>query len=393
MFVPARVSEALDEKAAVFRDAIAGNAEALREYGAAWNRLSHMSRAEIEDRLGGVAWPGARPADELDRRGMPIAFGHDWATAQDARAWALETLRGVTTVAVDGSGIPPSKEFAVPVGLVQVAWFENYHDPDRPYIKDVRNDIVIPGDEDPEIYAYADSRLSQRRFVMEMDAAKERIEALSGNGARPLRGVVLIDGTFVLSFAGRMSPPVRESYLQALFAVLEASERCRVPVIGYVDLSFASDLATMVREMFDLPPATVFDAQMVAESLLPFDRTPVFQCARGDVLPFYATERADHSRDLHFLYMTAGLDRLPARIDIPRWVLEEEGLLDRVLNVLRAEMVVGTGYPYPIETADAAAVLTSEDRMAFYRLFHQFAQSTGIHTSLPAKSVSKAHRR
>ena len=91
--------------------------------------------------------------------------------------------------------------------------------------------------------------------------------------------------------------------------------------------------------------------------------------------------------------MTTGLDRYPARIDFPRWMLEEEGLLDRVLDVVRAEIVVGAGYPYPIETADAAAVLTGEDRMAFYRLFHDFAQAQGLHTSLPAKSISKAHRR
>jgi hypothetical protein len=376
-----------------FRRSAAENAASREAYEAAWAQLSRLDTREIEERLGGVPWPGARPSAELDRRGWIIPFDVHWNSAQEARAWALETLRGVPTVAVDGSQIGPSKEFGVPVALVQVAWFENYHDGDRPYVKDVRNDVIVPGDDDLDISSFGDSALSQRRFVMEMEAAVERIEGLAAGDGRSLPGVVFIDGTFVLSFAGRMAPPVRETYLQGLFALLEASERHRVPVIGYVDLSFASDLASMVREIFDLSDAPVFDAQMVASSLPPFDRTPAFRCARGDVLPFYAGADRDHSADLYFLYMTTGFDRLPARIDVPRWVVEEDGLLDRVLDIVRAEIVVGAGYPYPIETADAAAVLTGEDRMAFYRLFHEFAGAEGLQSSLPAKSVSKAHRR
>jgi hypothetical protein len=38
-------------------------------------------------------------------------------------------------------------------------------------------------------------------------------------------------------------------------------------------------------------------------------------------------------------------------------------------------------------------VLSTEDRMAFYRLFHQFADASGLSASLPAKSMSKARRR
>ena len=71
----------------------------------------------------------------------------------------------------------------------------------------------------------------------------------------------------------------------------------------------------------------------------------------------------------------------------------EAGVLDGALDLLRAEVVVGTGYPYPLETADAAAVLTTEDRLQFYRLFHDFAHDSGLSVSLPAKSISKAHRR
>jgi hypothetical protein len=391
VFVPARAAQALDAKRQDFRQASEDSAELLAHYQRALRELSAVSRPEIEDRLGGVPWPGARPTGDLDEHGLLERFAPTWDSAQDARAWAMNCLRGVPTVAVDGSQVPPSKEFGVPVSLVQVAWFENYHDPDRPYIKDIRDEIVVPGNEEFEYASLAESLVSRRRFALEMTAAVERIESLSEKrqGRVP---VLFIDGTFVLSFAGRMAPEVRQVYLQALFRLLDASERYRVPAIGYVDLSFASDLAGLLQHAFDLPSGNVFDAQILADVLHPFDRTAAFRTARGDVLPYYQTEERDRSGDLGFVYLQTGQDRLPARIDFPLWVLEA-GLLGHVLDVVRAEVVVGSGYPYPIETADATAVLTTEDRLAFYALFHDFAVESGLTASMPAKSISKAHRR
>jgi hypothetical protein len=148
----------------------------------------------------------------------------------------------------------------------------------------------------------------------------------------------------------------------------------------------------MLRLVCDLPAGDIFDSRILVERMSYFDRTAAFQCARADVLLDYRLEDRDYSRDLCFTYLKTGQDRLPARIDFPRWILEE-GLLDRVLDTIRAEVIVGSGYPYALETADAAAVLTTEDRMAFYRLFQQFARDSGLPFSLPAKSRSKAHRR
>jgi len=38
-------------------------------------------------------------------------------------------------------------------------------------------------------------------------------------------------------------------------------------------------------------------------------------------------------------------------------------------------------------------VLTTEDRLRFYRLFHDFARASGLAAEIPGKSVSKGHRR
>ena len=40
----------------------------------------------------------------------------------------------------------------------------------------------------------------------------------------------------------------------------------------------------------------------------------------------------------------------------------------------RAEVIVGRGYPYAIETADQVAVIQGQDRQQFYRLLQQWAE-------------------
>jgi hypothetical protein len=390
MLIAGKVERALAAKEGEFHRS-AGESLAQRvAYGNAWDELAHLSASDVTDRVAGKEWPGARLAEDPSAHGPIVPFREHWETARDAREWALERLKGVPTVAVDGSQIAASKEFAVPVSLVQVSWFENYHDPDRAYIKDVRNEIVTVDDGGGEIeeYVFAESTLNRTRFVLEMQTAVERIHALAPDPPP----VVFIDGSFVLSFAGRMPPTTRDAYLNALFDLLDASVECAIPVVGFVDRSFASDIATLLRTLFGLPPAAVVDADFLTARLAPFDRTIAFECARGDVLPLYEATRTGYAHELLFVYLQTGQERLPVRVDFPRWILEA-GLLDHVMDVIRAEAVVGSGYPYALETADATAVLTTEDRMAFYRLFHRFAEAAGLSASLPAKSMSKARRR
>lgn len=390
MFVAQRVVRALEEKRAALKEAAARSSRAVDQYRATLERLQGMSARELDDLLGGVQWPGGRPTPDLDRGGAIVPFGAEWPTAQDARTWALERLRGVPTVAVDGSQIAASKEFGVPISLVQVGWFENPHDGEKPYVKDVRNEVLAPDDppRDVEEYAFAESKVNQCRFAMEMQVATERLLALDP-GDCP---VVFVDGALVLSFAGRMPPQTRDLYLHALFRLLEASLAHRVPVVGYVDTSYASDLATMLRTAFELPSAHVYDASLLSASMTVFDRTAAFRCARGDVLQMYRTEERDYSADICFVYVKTGASRWPARLEFPRWIVDA-GLLDHVIDIVRAEVVVGGGYPYALETADAAAVLSMEDRLAFFRLWHEYARDAGLDIAVPGKSVSKVHRR
>jgi hypothetical protein len=61
--------------------------------------------------------------------------------------------------------------------------------------------------------------------------------------------------------------------------------------------------------------------------------------------------------------------------------------------MVRAECIVGTGYPYALETADAVAVIDLQDRERFFRLVQRFTEQSGISLRVSRKSSSKRSRR
>jgi hypothetical protein len=93
-----------------------------------------------------------------------------------------------------------------------------------------------------------------------------------------------------------------------------------------------------------------------------------------------------------FSYLQTTSDSSPARLDIPAWIYEE-ALLDELLDVVRAECVIGLGYPYALETADQTAVISIRDREVFFRALQEFATREKLDFSVTRKGASKGRRR
>jgi len=353
---------------------------------------------------------GARPTTEYDAwlqgggSGMPVQpFGRGFAHHQEARAWA-ERLRGWVTLAVDGSQLLPWRDASLPVALVQAGIFENPHAPPAPYLKDVETELLLPDDlltEDPdtgdaragELLGYSTQLVHLRRFELEARTLIARMERHAREG-RTGRVVAFCDGSLIVSFAVKMQPIYRDRYVRAARSLLTASESCRIPLVGYIDTSYARDILTMLdclqREGEALPGMRGLHDALLWQGRLGWgDRTPAFISARDDLARMGYGEQQEA---VAFVYLQAALDRPPARLEFPRWVLEG-GRLDEMLEVVRAEVVAGNGYPYCIEAADAAAVITATDRAQFYALFQQVAERAGLAFSFSRKALSKTRRR
>src|SRR6266550_7757487 len=396
--------------------------EQLQAYRRALETLCqrYTSSQDLEDLLppeGSRLAAGARPSIEFDRwlasvdnestNNPPIyPFGREFANHEQARQWA-ECIEGITTLAVDGSQLQPWRDASIPVALIQVGLFANPHSQGRPYTKDVRLEVLAPDEimeesraesKDPDSYPYSEMQVTLRRYMLEVETLCNQMEQY-GQARRagdPSHSpVVFFDGSLVVSFALTMPSPYRERYIASAISLLQTSEQQRVPLIGYIDTSYARDMITMLRRLDTMERQPVLrETKNIHDALLwqgQFrwgDRTPAMICARGDILEGYGPYR----ESVAFCYVQTTSTRPPARLEFPRWMLDD-GILEPVLDVVRAEVIAGQGYPYAIETADAVAVITMQDRAEFYGLFQDFMERQGLKFTFSTKSVSKSRRR
>ena len=406
MFSKPHVISALEAKRDLFAADQRRAGEELDRYRRALDAVAAMSRADLAERLAGIPRPGARPTVERvagrslllpfgARSGGSASSGSPWANHQEARAWALEVLGGVTTVAIDGSQITPQREYGIPVGAVQVGWFQNPHSADGRYVKDLRFEALAPDElaaEDDAGSSFPNLRVNLRRFELECETLIACMERLRDDATRTL---CFFDGSLVISFAAQMRPEYRQAYVRAIRGLLDASEATRVPLVGYIDTSYAKDLASMLRWAAPdgmTEPPHISDGSLLRGRMAWGDRSEAFECARDDRLFDRGDEAQDYYHRVHVVYLKTTAANAPARLDVPAWLLEE-GRLDWAVDVVRAECVVGTGYPYAIETADAVAVVTAQDRERFYRAFQEFTASLGLPLRYGRKAVSKRQRR
>jgi hypothetical protein len=392
MFHRQKAITALEAKSGHFTDYEKLTVDILSTYDRALVEMENLSQEELNKRLAGVTWPGARPTTEQDQHPqVVIPFEITWNSHQDARAWARVVLEGVPSIAVDGSQITPSKEISIPVGAVQIGWFINPHSAELPYIKDIAFDVLAPdelADPEEDTVGFPDWRVNMHRFLGECNKLIELMEEYEDAETKP---VCFFDGSLILSFVQHMQPTRQCRYVQAVMALLAASERTRVPLVGYVDTSYAKDLVNMLDVLGGTQPGRgISDGALLSARMGWGDRTVGLVCARDDRVD--PVDGAKYYPDVIFTYLKTTADRPPARLELPRWVLEA-GQLEPVLDLVRAECVVGNGYPYGVETADAVAVITHQDRERFYRLFQEFAEKEELPLRFSRKAVSKRGRR
>jgi len=396
--------------------------EQLRAYRHALETLyqRYPSGMQLEQMLPsdgpGTQPAGARPSIEFDRwlvnapystyHGPLFPFGREFANHEQAHQWA-ECIEGVTTLAVDGSQLQPWRDASIPVALIQVGFFANPHAQGRPYTKDVRIEVLSPDEimeasrsesKDPDSYPYSEIQVTLRRYTLEVETLCEQMKQFASAhrpGDPAHSPVVFFDGSLVVSFALTMPSPYRERYIASAVSLLQTSEEQRVPLIGYIDTSYARDIITMLRRLDSLERQPVLretkkvhDALLWQGHLRWGDRTPAMICARGDILEGYG----EYRESVAFCYLQTTSNRPPARLEFPRWMLDD-GVLEPVLDVVRAEVIAGQGYPYAIETADAVAVITMQDRAEFYQQFQEFIERQGLKFSFSTKAVSKSRRR
>ncbi|MGC1525682.1 MAG: DNA double-strand break repair nuclease NurA [Phormidesmis sp.] len=392
---PSQIQAVLNRKRADFSSFDESTSSYLAQYRAAWDEWVQMTEANRTRwiKAQSAADLGAMPLEPIsaEHRGI-VRSGLAWENREQSLAWVGTQLTDVTTFAVDGSQVFPQKDFSVPIALVQIGWFENHHSATGQYEKDILLDVMTPKDLVADRSQPMDRWINMRRFSMEVqrliDYIKTAKDRAIKRGRDPERCLVFFDGSLVLSFAAMLDENIRGPYVEQVLTLLQASEKHQVPLVGYVDTAQSNDVTTLLRTFHGLDNTRVlYDAKLLNRLMQWGDRTPLMTCDRGGILNEYR-EMRDR---LTFTYLKTNAN-YPARLDLPKWIWEA-GRAGTVINQVRAEVIVGNGYPYAIETADQTAVLQSRDRQIFYRILQDWAAQEQLQLSLSQKMMSKARRR
>ncbi len=399
MIVREKIYAQLQAKRDGFRNFNVDAQEESQKYTKALQEFTKLSSAEILEKIAGIETPGAIPTKEFDAaQELSLGFPETFQNHEQARQWAHRAVLNHTIFAADGSQILPVKDFSIPVAAIQVAWFLNAHTTDGSYEKSATFEVLAP--EELKIEYNGDRNISEqavnlKRFELEIATLCGLMERVAKQKPEKL-SLALFDSSLVISFADRLQGEQRDNYVALVLRLLRCSKDTGVPLIGYVDTSYSKDLTHLLKNCFSLPePDKIHDAQLVNHLLKWGDRTPLFVCARGSadkkqagVLELFQ----EYERGIGFVYLKTHSTAAPARLEIPIWI-QEAGLLDEVIDLIRAEVVVGNGYPYVVESADAAAVITARDRDAFYAIFQKFAEEHSLQLKISQKAVSKNRRR
>jgi hypothetical protein len=396
------INKELDDKLAEFRVHRKRHAKSAAELLASLSRLAETPYADIQRRFEDAENIGAFPASEIESsRSFVFTFGISWPNHERARGWAAEILNDRTTFAADGSQIYAGKETSVPVAMIQIGGFENPHNTEKTYEKTSRVEILSPADlfRDQEEPMNPDVRVEERRYLGEVAAIGDFLRKKKGWQSRGERmPLAFFDNPLLVPFSQK---GLQKSLLEATVNLVALSLETEVPLVGFVDRSFSRDLITMIAAFdpsVDTSEGSVYDSWLLGASTP--EMQPVLSSWGYRTCYCYSKRRglnafndaATGISTVGFSYLQTTADSAPARLDIPAWVYEKE-LLNELIDVVRAECVIGLGYPYPLETADQTAVISGRDREVFFRALQELATREKLDFSVARKDTSKARRR
>ncbi len=394
------IANSLKEKHSDFESFSNLQSEDLVAYIGALEQLSLKSVSSIEELIDDL--PVALPSAEIEEATrFAFAFKERWENHQEARNWAAEILHKRAVAAVDGSMFYAEKEVTLPVGLLRIGWYINRHQLGERYEKDSILRILTPKFlfEDQDEPLRPETRVGEEMFLAEIGKARELIDKLRGwrnrNEKLPL---LFLDRPLLLPFSPTQ-PKIQKRFIDEIAQLIRYSEDREVPIVGYLDRGFSRDLLNLLALV---SPLTVPQKPTLYDSALMVSNFPDAQILRnwGDRTPFcYALRkgfeayvREDSGKSMVGFVFLKSESVGAARIDLPSWIYEND-LIDDVIDSIRAECIVGVGYPYSIETADQVATISRRDRDVFLSVLQEFALEHKLKFKVSRKNASKGRRR
>jgi hypothetical protein len=215
--------------------------------------------------------------------------------------------------------------------------------------------------------------------------------------------LALIDGSLILWGLEAYPDFVTEALLDKGFIpCLEEIRKLKIALASYISFPRSTDVVNALRVAicpYEAPDcdrycpnktkdcdkvAGVQDRELFIELLAQGERSALFISQSSVVQKRYGEHK------VYFFYLR--LDDEIARVEIPRWVAEDEGLLNLTHSLILDQCRRGLGYPVALSEAHEKAVVTTADREEFWRVVESLMVEEKMPTPTSAKSFSKRTR-
>lgn len=307
-----------------------------------------------------------------------------------------------TVIATDGSQITPSHHeiamcYLINVGLIMYTYGtgEKPIQESEPFIYDSEQDFYPTTKKTPS--NFSEEVIAIKRMLAEMQELANLCKKAKDRG-HP--AVAMVDGTLITwNITNQMWPEEYQAMiLEKFLSVLDEIKSLGVPVCGYISNSRRNDFVNLLRvqscpyQEIDCEKTCsekeacdeivpLYDRQLWLKKLKEGERSPIF-ASSAKILEKYK----DHQ--ICFYYINVGKDEI-ARIEIPRWVADNEEFLDLTHFVAYDQVQKGMGYPITIQEAHNQAVIKSSDRAQFYSMLSRKMISDHLKVSLSNKELKK----
>jgi len=250
--------------------------------------------------------------------------------------------------------------------------------------------------------------LGFKRSVQELQALVELARTVPDD--LPL--LSLVDGSLILwGLAGQRYPPfvttafIKDGLVPALDALRSESGRRPLALAAYVSLPGTTEVINALRLAFcpyqvadchrqcsgiragHRPCDSVHglvDRHLFQAMLEPGERSALFATRSSVVRDYYGPHR------VLFYYLNVGEE--VARVEVPAWVAEDEGLLGVAHALVLDQCHKGQGYPVALSEAHEQAVVSSADREQFRALVEEALWGQRLPVDTSEKNRSKRTR-
>ena len=303
----------------------------------------------------------------------------------------------ITILAADGSQINPDRHAAVDYCLVNVGAIQmTLGLPDRPKTT-VQSRLYHNDDLFTRTGRLTERVVALMRDLRERQLLAELAEGISGPA------ITLTDGPLELwsipdsDGNKKLFEQHFEEYLQALRALHDIG----ASTAGYIDKP-GSDLLVRLLELGNLPESELnqagqdyqpfrglVDTAVFGDFLSPGQRSAIFEIYSSNAKK-YPGELA-----LHFFYLQVGTmpgkQPMLARVEIPRWVAEDEQMIADLHAVLVQQcQILATRFPYLLHRSHEVAVVTMDEKKQVEQMIAMELRRRGHEPGLvSAKQLTK----